>query len=544
MTFSLSPTPLTSTVLAWSLVATLGAAQTTIRISEDPFGNVSDGSCTNDVFADDGEFVAYASQATNLAPGDSNFAFDIFVWNAITGEIERVSLSTGGAEPDLGCFSPDISADGRFVSFVSSAGTLVANGNYNSDVYVRDRLLGTTVQASVDSNETPGNGSSTAAAISDDGRFVAFSSYANNLVASDTNGRSDVFLRDIWLGTTERLSVDTLGIQGNGDSSSPDISGDGFYTCFNSTASNLDVGDTNGAADIFVAHRVTGGIARISISTFGGEADKSSLSPSISQFGNLIAYYSYATNLVPGDMNAEIDIFVRDLATGTTERASVAYDGSEANDLSLLGVISSSGQHVVYSSMATNLVPGGTNSGVWHSYQFDRYTGLVQHLSRNSNGQEGNGHSWTPSIDGQGVQAVFSSDATNLIASDSNGTQDIFVREHWNGMGSNFIYMEGPSTSQVGQPITLNWYSALPFDSYWLYYSFNINGFTFMGHEFDLGAPFTLLDTGMNQFDGTGSFTSSPVPAAAAGQTVFFEVAIRDGLGNFYESSPLATTFF
>jgi Tol biopolymer transport system component len=191
--------------------------------------------------------------------------------------------------------------------------------------------------------------------MSADGRFVAFDSAASNLVANDTNACWDVFIRDRLSGTTERLTVSSAGEQGNGPSSAPAISADGRYVAFASDASDLAPGDTNGVSDIFVRDRLDATTERVSVSTAGEQANGSCNRPSVSADGVLLAFDSAASNLVPGDTNGALDVFVRYRATGETVRVSVTSDGTEGNHHSCCPVLSGNGRYVLFDSIATNL---------------------------------------------------------------------------------------------------------------------------------------------------------------------------------------------
>jgi Tol biopolymer transport system component len=276
------------------------------------------------------------------------------------GTTERVSLGPGGVQGNEESLFPAISADGRFVAFYTYASNLVpGDTNHSDDVFVRDRRTGTTERVSVGPNGRQGD-SSSLPAISADGRFVAFRSYANNLVPGDTNGVGDVFVRDRRTGTTERVSVSSSGEQGNAFSVGT-ISADGRFIAFESDASNLVPGDTNGKRDVFVRDRKLGTTERVSLRPDGGQGNDYSFSPALSAGGRFVAFTSWASNLVPGDTNGTDDVFVRDRVTGVTIRASISSSGKQGNDHSNDPAISADGRFIAFMSHATNLVPGDTN---------------------------------------------------------------------------------------------------------------------------------------------------------------------------------------
>jgi Tol biopolymer transport system component len=196
------------------------------------------------------------------------------------------------------------------------------------------------------------------------GRFIAFESDATNLIPGDTNGSRDVFVRDRKTGTTTRVSVGTGGVQGDGDSIYPSISADGRLVAFTSYATNLVPGDTNGGPDVFVRDRKTGTTRRVSLGPGGVQGDVGSGRLAISADGRFVTFESDDTNLVRGDTNEEWDIFVRDLHRGTTRRVSVGPGGVQGNSYSLDPAISADGRFVALESNATNLVPDDTNNAL------------------------------------------------------------------------------------------------------------------------------------------------------------------------------------
>jgi len=352
---------------------------------------------------------------------------------------ERVSVSTNGIqqslEATLGPADKWVSGDGRFIAFVSNDMNLVA-GDTNSvpDVFVRDRLARTTERVSIDSAGVQGNAPSgfLGFSISDDGRFVAFGSEADNLVPGDSNGALDVFVRDRTTGTTERVSVSSLGAQGNAGSANPAISADGRYVAFASAASNLIAGDTNGYPDTFVHDRLTGTTERVSISTSGAEGIERSYIPRISADGRYVAFMSLASNLVPNDTNGTWDVLVRDRTAGTTVMASVSSAGVQANQSCSVGAFSNDGRYLCFSTAASNLVLGDTN-GVDDAFVRDLFLGTTERVSVSSNGAEANGASSPHSIFGNGRYVCFGSAGTNLVAGDTNSASDLFIRDRLAG---------------------------------------------------------------------------------------------------------------
>ena len=279
----------------------------------------------------------------------------VFVHDRLTGVTERVSVASDGTEGDRHSGEPSMSADGRFVAFVSDASNLVSDDtNGVPDIFVHDRLTGVTERVNVASDGTQGNDQSGGASISADGRFVAFSSGASNLVAGDTNlcfepQRScpDVFVHDRLTSMTERVSVASDGTQGNRDSGDPSISADGRFVAFDSGATNLVSGDTNPGGDVFVHDRLTGVTERVSVASDGTESTTGSGGTSISADGRFVAFSngdSPRSNLPPGDGHFQ-NVFVHDRLTGATQAVSVGPPGGfEAGRPS----ISADGRYVAF----------------------------------------------------------------------------------------------------------------------------------------------------------------------------------------------------
>ena len=335
-------------------------AQYTQRVSVDSSGAQGDSHSSSPAISADGRYVAFGSRAA-LVPGDNNVFADIYVRDRDAKTTARVSLNSAGAQVSGDSGSPSISGDGRFVAFLSSAPNLVAvDGNGEWDVFVRDRQTGTTQRVSVGSGGTEAAGASGGPSISADGRWVAFWSRAENLVANDTNGRVDVFVHDRQTGTTSRASVDASGAQSGEDAGPCAISGDGRFVAFQHEGA-LVPSDANGALDVYLRDLQAGTTVRVSVDVSGSDAAGSSQLPSISADGRYVAFESDAPDLVPLDANGKTDVFVRDLLLGITTRASVGPGGAEGDEISGKASISGDGRTVAFVSFATTLVPGDTN---------------------------------------------------------------------------------------------------------------------------------------------------------------------------------------
>jgi PKD repeat protein len=416
------------TVLA-AAIAHPAFAAPTVRVSVSSGGGQADDVSRTPAVSADGRFVAFASVASNLVPDDNNDASDVFVYNNLTGETERVSVTSGGAEATGESTLPAISADGRYVAFVSVASNLVTgDGNGVADIFVHDRQTGNTTRASVATGGGEADGASTAPAISAGGRYVAFASAASDLVSGDTNDATDVFVRDRTNGHTERVSVTSDGSQSTGDIGGVAISGDGRYVAFCSTASDLVDGDTNGVSDIFVHDRQTGQTTRVSIADNESQGNGASTSPSVSATGRFVAFASDATNLVDGDTNAVTDVFVRDTTSGGTERASLTSTGAQVTVACVNPSLSSDGRYVSFSSAMNGLVAGDI-SGWVDVFVHDWQMGRTERVSIAPDGASGNADSGRSSISTSGRYVAFESSATNLVTGDTNLVQDIFLCE-------------------------------------------------------------------------------------------------------------------
>lgn len=373
--------------------------------------------------------VAAALAAALLGPSGALAAHNVVepVSVAPDGTIGNDSSVAGDHLGDYG----DTTPDGRFVAFASLASNLVpGDTNGVGDVFVRDRLTGTTERVSVGVKGVQGDGDSnflgisTAPAISDDGRYVAFKSDATNLVKGDRNNLTDVFVRDRVAGTTEKISGD-----GGGDN--PSISPNGTFVAFETFDFDGDF-----AQDIYLRNRVTGAIERISVSHDGSEIFGTSDDPAVAN-GPVVAFASSAPNLVPEDGQSNIDVFVRDLSgpTPVTERVSVSSDEQPAGefDTSRDPAISGDGRFVAFESDAQSFTAVPQTGFFSDIFVRDRQAGTTVLASANRRRREASGQSEDPEISADGRFVAFASFASDLIrrTTDPDGelVRDAFVRD-------------------------------------------------------------------------------------------------------------------
>lgn len=417
------------------------AAATTSRVSVSSSGAQALGESLDPAVSQDGRFVAFVSGAGNLVAGDTNGVRDVFVRDRKNKTTERVSISTSGKQGsgDSGggisySRSVAISANGRYVAFLSHAPDLVANDtNGVADVFVRDRQQRTTRRVSVSSTgaQVLNHSGLAGVAVSADGRYVAFESHAAGLVGDDTNGFDDIFVHDRQSGETRRVSLGRGGAQVRGASFFPALSADARYVAFASEAPDVVSGDTNGTTDVFVHDRQSGVTARASVGPGGvqGSMPSGRYGVAISADGRFAAFAADAPQLVSGDTNSTTDVFVRDRVGGRTERVSVGTGMVQANSWSFQPSISRDGRFVAFGSWASSLVSPDDN-GVPDVFLRDRTAGTTARVSVTSAGGEARGHSGQVGIgiSADGRFVAFQSYATNLVSGDTNVRGDVFLR--------------------------------------------------------------------------------------------------------------------
>jgi uncharacterized repeat protein (TIGR01451 family) len=433
-------------LLPASAVATHGI---TAAVSLDPAGLVGNDQSSYADMTPDGRFVSFASLASNLVPGDTNGVGDVFVRDRRSGVTERVTVGLKGAEADgdsniLGiATSTAISDDGRYVAFKSEATNLVrGDRNGATDVFVRDRVAGTTERISLDSagDEAPGGGDEPA--ISPDGRYVAFTTSD-----FDENFSPDVYLRDRVAQTTVRISVAHDGGETFNSSGSPSVAvapGGGAVVAFQSAADNIVAGDGDGSGDVFVRD-LSGAVPvteRISVSSeeqpgaYEGGFGFGARGPSISNDGRYVAFASDALNFTGTPQTRRfMDVFVRDRQAGTTTHASASTTGGETDGASEGAHISATGGFVAFASFASNLVAeSGGDPLLQDAYVRDLAAPSTRRISvatDDANALFGpfDTHVGSGPVSADGLVGAMSTNADNLQAGDDNNNQDVFTHD-------------------------------------------------------------------------------------------------------------------
>jgi Ca2+-binding RTX toxin-like protein len=376
----------------------------------------------------DGRYAVFRSNAIDFVPGPYYFGQKIFRKDLQTGTIEYVSTDASGV-PDNWSFSysPQISADGRYVVFDSDADALMAGDtNYLRDVFLKDLQTGAIQRVSTTAGGGEGNGASTSAQRSADGRYVLFQSDATNLVPGDDNAKTDLFVKDTDTGTILRVSTDAVGAQANGASTNGRFSPDGAYVVFDSVASNLVADDGNGAvSDVFVKDWADGDIRCVSTSAAGVQGNSTSSNAQFSADGRFVLFQSLASNLVAVDANGQHwDVFRKNLQTGAIRLVSTDAAGVQGDLDSFNASLDASGRYVAFESWAANLVSGDSNG--WPDiFVKDLQTGAIRCVSTSAAGAAANGPSTNARISADGRFVVFQTAARNLFLHDDNDNYDV-----------------------------------------------------------------------------------------------------------------------
>lgn len=424
--------PLLALLLAAVLLIAVSAAfqmRSVDPASTDATGNVGNDNSRHPVISLDGKRVVFRSDATNLVPEDNNGQQDVFFKNIDDGSISIASTNAQGAPGEGPSEEPFISGDGAVVTFTSQSSNLVPGvSGPVKNIYRKNIKTGAIDLVSGDAAGAPGNDDSVSSSASVEGRFVAFVSSASNLVAGDSNGVSDVFIKDMANGAITRVSTGPQGEQSNSVSGSiygTSMSADGRLVAFFAAASNLNQFDNDNQLDVFVKDTQSGAVTLASTNADGVKGNAGSYNPAISADGRYVAFASVATNLAPGDTDGAVDIYYKDLQTGRLTLASANKDGMKALE-SGDPAISSDGRYVAFSARGAGLVPELSND-TYQAFIKDGTGGDLILASQSGSGAEGNDASVKPALDKNAGHIVFESAASNLVPTDSNGLYDIFL---------------------------------------------------------------------------------------------------------------------
>jgi hypothetical protein len=401
-------------------------------VSRGPSGSPANGGSYECAVTPNGRFVAYHSQATDLVnPAAGTASQDVFVTDRKTGVTELISANADGGEANGSSSNASISNNGRWVLFKSSASDLVAGDTEGTDVFVADRTAGTITRVSEKYNgeQTSGSSDIYGGCLSGNGRYAVFVSNGQDIVNGvDTHDYYQVYMRDLRTGETFLVSRDREDpLSGaTGTCSLPTISSNGRFVGFTCNSANLVPGSSNGQMHAYVRDMKKGTMARVSQTAEGTLADNNNYDPVVSNNGRWVAFYSYATNLAPGDAFGSYDTFLWDRTTGAVVRMSDPSDGESSYSAS----ISASGKVIVFYSEQGGIVEGDNND-TGDVFRYDPKTGAVTRLSVDAAGVEGNGYSYVfaGSLSSNGKWLAMSTDASNLPApSSEDGHYDVYVR--------------------------------------------------------------------------------------------------------------------
>ena len=399
-------------------------AQVTVRASTPTSGGDGNAASTLPAISADGQVILLQSLASNLIPGDTNDVSDVFVFDSQTGLLTRMTEMFGLPEGNgPSCFGT-VAPNGSWMACESAATNFVQDNNNSTDVFIFDVATMAVQRLSLSSSGMEANGGSWFPSLSNVGK-AALASDATNLVLVDPNGFRDVFVRDWVLGTTIIVSVDSMGFPSDGESSFPVISGDGKYVAFSSRATNLVSNDTNGVQDIFLRDLVAGTTVRVSQTPAGVGGNRDSWFPWISDDGSVVVFSSLASNLVLVDTNRTMDVFIYTRSTGQMVLASLTNNGSQGNDYSAWAELSADGRYLLFESAASNMVVGD-NNGVSDVFLRDLILGTTKRVSVHAGGAEGNYLSQNAGMSADASVIVFQSDASNLITFDELVTSEGF----------------------------------------------------------------------------------------------------------------------
>lgn len=411
-----------------------------VLVSKTPSGDFSDGGSGGGGISNNGRYVVFDSDSTDIVSGDTNGLTDVFLYDVLNDSVKIISRNSLNQESDGWSYGSMISGDGKYVVFWSSATNLV-EGDTNDDFDVfRYSIDAEELElVSLTDDDLLANSASGFPAMSDDGRYIAFTSAATNLVVGDTNGLEDIFMRDMDLGTTERVNLTNLGEQqSSGALGTIVISANGRYVVF-PTSFAFDPLDDNNTQDVYIRDTLLNTTQPVSItsnSEFVSNSNAYVNNPSISitDDGRFVIFGSESSGFVPGDTNGTGDVFLRDMVNGTTEIISVNDSGEVGNGFSSPGSISPDGRYISIISEATNLVPGDTTGGfetlVNDIFVRDTFNSTTKKITVLEDGTELNNDSGAYQVFSLGGRYIsFATLSDNILSGDTNNVYDVYYAE-------------------------------------------------------------------------------------------------------------------
>ncbi len=533
------PIPLT---LGLAMCAAPLFAQDYSAVSETAAGGLPNAGIGDLAMSGDGRFVVFASTASDIVSGDTNGTFDVFLRDTVLETTELISMTASGGVGNSESRYPEVTEDGRYVVFSSYASDLVAgDSNSTSDVFRYDRTAGTMTRVSVSSaglEQNTGHWEPRMCDLSDDGRYVAFVTRATNLSGYDSfTGDRDVYFRDVLGGTTTLVSIAYLDDQRD-TGWEPSVSADGSVISFTSNSWLIHPDDSDSNDDVFVWHAASGLIELVSqgAAGFGGTGGNSSKSR-ITPDGRYVVFESSCTDLDSVDTTTSKDIYLRDRTAGTTEYVSYNSDGSVYSgsfSSAFAGcteaAVSADGRYVSWHS--TRYMAGCEASGPFLRDRTDAYTELL-----------GIPRWWWPLVSGDGWEPQVTDDGSKILMRDDKGTPEhgtwgkhvaVFrLRD----TSKNRVHLKHSTGVWWGSVLTVTACNAEASAPYVLLRSFSVTGFSYGGATFDLGSAYTIVDRGTTDADGEVFWTSPPVPQAAAGLTIYLEMAVFNADGSVSDSN-------
>jgi hypothetical protein len=379
--------------------------------------------------SDDGSVVVFRSKARTLDPADTDGTFDIYAKTVSTGDIALASVTSSGTKSNGTSEQATVSGSGSMVAFQTKASNLDANDtDTNFDIYVKNLTTGALTLVSQTKAGTKSNGVSDEPDISADGTVVSFRSTATNLDPADTDTVPDVYEKNLVTGDLSLVSVNGAGTKGNAHSGRPSLSTDGSLVAFRSQSNDLLAADTDGAFDIYLKNMSTGALRLVSSNASGVGGNGASTTPMISADGTRVAFRSSATDLLAADPDSIYDIYVKDMTSGAVILASTTSTGTKSNGGSVNPSLSADGSAVAFGTFATNFDARDTDT-FQDAYVKFLGSGALVLASTSATGTKGNANTLFPWISGNGSTAVFRSDASNLVSADTDHTGDVYLKQ-------------------------------------------------------------------------------------------------------------------